>query len=60
MGVKVRTFQDSQNPKITGLIFEVSDMKQFQDFIQSDETKKAMGEDGVKPETLRALFEFMP
>jgi len=60
LGVKARTFQDPQNPNITGLIFEVPDMKLFQDFMQSEESRKAMGEDGVKPETLRVLVEFTP
>ncbi len=60
MGVTARTIHDPQNPKLRGLILEVPDMKQFQAFMQSDEARKAMGEDGVKPETLRILSEFTP
>jgi hypothetical protein len=57
IGVKARTFRDPQNPNLAGLIFEVPDMAKFQSFMQSDEAKKAMAEDGVKPETLRILGE---
>jgi hypothetical protein len=60
MGSTARTFRDPQNPNLTGLLIEVPDMKVFQDFMQSDEARKAMGEDGVKPETLRMLIEFTP
>ena len=60
MGATARTFRDPQNPNLTGLIVEVPDMMQLQAFMQSDEVKKAMGEDGVKPETLRILSEFTP
>jgi hypothetical protein len=55
-----RTLRDPQNPNLTGLIFEVSDMTKFQAFMQSDEARKAMGEDGVKGETARFLSEFEP
>ena len=60
IGVTARTLRDPQNPSLVGLILEVPDMKQFDAFMQSDETRKAMGEDGVKPETLRILSEFTP
>jgi hypothetical protein len=60
MGVTARTFRDPQNPNLMGLILEVPDMLQFQAFMQSDETRKAMGEDRVKAETLRILSEFTP
>ncbi len=60
IGVTVRTLRDPQNPNLVGLVLEVPDMKQFDAFMQSDETRKAMGEDGVKPETLRILSEFTP
>jgi len=60
IGGTARTFRDPQNPNLTGLLIEVPDMKLFQDFMQSDETRKAMGEDGVKPETLRVLIDFTP
>jgi len=59
-GVSARTFRDPENINNTGLIFEISDMEQFQKAMASEETKKAMGEDGLKIETLRMLVEFTP
>jgi len=58
IGVTARTFQDSNDPKLTGFIFEVPDMEQFQTFLSTDEVQKAAQEDGVKFETLRMLNEF--
>jgi hypothetical protein len=55
-----RTFRDPENPNSTGLIFEVSDMEKLQAFMDSDEAKQAMAEDGLKGETLRMLVEFTP
>jgi hypothetical protein len=60
IGATARTIRDPQNPNWTGLILEVPDTAKFQAFMQSDDTKKAMKEDGVKPETLRILSEFTP
>ena len=60
IGTKVRTFQDSKNPNSTGVLLEVSDMKKCQIFLESDEAKKAMEEDGLKFETIRILNEFTP
>ena len=60
IGVTARTFRDPQNPNLMVLVLEVPDMMKFQTFMQSDEARKAMGEDGVKPETLRILSEFTP
>ncbi len=60
IGVTARTFRDPQNPNLMGLVLEVPDMMKFQTFMQSDEARNAMGEDGVKPETLRILSEFTP
>lgn len=57
---KVRTFRDSNNPNMTGVIAEVSDMEAFERLLVSDEGKKAMAEDGLKPETMRVLEEFTP
>ena len=53
-----RTFRDPANPNSTGLLWEVSDMEKLQAFMDSDEAKKAMAEDGLKVETLRMLVEF--
>ena len=55
-----RTFRDPENPNSTGLIFEISDMEKFQAFIESDEVRKAMEEDGLKLDTVRSLVEFTP
>ena len=55
-----RTFRDSGNPNSTGLLWEVSDMDKLQAFMESDEAKQAMAEDGLKFETLRMLSEFTP
>jgi hypothetical protein len=53
-----RTFRDPGNPNSTGLIVEVSDMAKMQAFMEFDEGKQAMAEDGIKDETVRMLFEF--
>ena len=55
-----RTFRDPENPNSTGLIWEVSDMEKLQAFMDSDEAKQAMAEDGLKVDTLRMLVEFTP
>lgn len=60
INVTARTFQDPDNPNSTGLILNVPDMDQFQLFMESEEAKKAMEEDGLKVETLRILNEFTP
>jgi hypothetical protein len=58
LGIKVRTFRDPKNPDSTGGILDVPDMAKFQAFMNSDEAKKAMAEDGVKVDTLKVLVEF--
>lgn len=60
IGVTARNFTDPENPDRTGLILEVPDMEQFQSFMASNEAKKAMEEDRIKVETMRALSEFTP
>jgi len=60
IGVKARNFQDPKNPNSTGLILDVPDVAKLQAFLQSDEGKKAMKEDGLKAETMRVLAEFTP
>jgi hypothetical protein len=60
LGVKARTFHDPANADSTGLILEIPDMAKFQAFLQSDEAKRAMNEDGLKVETMRLLVEFNP
>lgn len=60
VGVKARTFRDSTNPDLTGLLLEVPDMARFQAFLESAAGKQAMREDGLKVETMRVLVEFTP
>jgi hypothetical protein len=60
IGTKVRTFQVPQNPNSTGVLLEVPDMEKCQTFLESDEGKKAMEEDGLKIETIRILNEITP
>ena len=60
LGIKCRNFCDPKNPNATGLLVEIPDMAKFQEFLQSDEGKSAMREDGLKVETMRMLVEFTP
>ena len=60
INVTARTFHDPNDSNLTGLIFEVPDMVQFQSFMENDEAKKAMEEDGLKVDTIRVLSEFTP
>jgi len=59
-GAKARTFRDDTNPNLTGVIAEVPDINEFLALLESDEGKKAMAEDGLRPETVRILSEFTP
>jgi hypothetical protein len=60
LGIKARNFRDPGNPNLTGVLLEVPDMEQFKAFLDTDEGRKAMQEDGLKGETLRVLTEFTP
>lgn len=60
LGIKARTFHDPKNADSTGVMLEVPDMAKFKAFLESEEAKKAMSEDGVKADTLRMLVEFVP
>ena len=60
VGVKARTFRDPDNPKLTGLILELPDLAKLKAFLETDEGKTAMREDGLKVESLRFLTEFVP
>jgi hypothetical protein len=60
LGIKARTFRDPNRPKLKGLILEIPDMAKCQAFLESDEAKQAMREDGLKVETMRMLVEFTP
>jgi len=59
-GIKARNFRDSNNPNLTGVLLEVPDMEQFKAFLETDEGRKAMQEDGIKVNTLKVLTEFTP
>ena len=56
-GIKVTTFTDPQGSNVTGLLFDVPDMDEFQSMMQSDEMKKAAEKDGVKFDTLQVLVQ---
>lgn len=58
IGVKVRTFRDPKNPNFTGGIWEIPDMKAFEEYLATDEGQKGMAEDGLKVETIHMLEEF--
>jgi len=60
INVTARTFREPDNHNLTGLILQVPDMEEFQSFMESDEAKKAMEEDGLKVGTMRVLCEFTP
>ena len=60
IGVTARIFRDPERPNLTGLIFEVPDMDQFQSFMASDEVARAMEEDKLQVQTVRVLSEITP
>lgn len=60
IGVKCRTFRDSDNRNRCGVLFDIPDMAAFESHLESDETKQAMAEDGLQLETFRMLTEFTP
>ena len=55
-----QTFLDPQNPNLRGLLIDANDVAKFQAFLQSGEAVTAMGEDGVKVDTIRMLTDFTP
>ncbi len=58
LGIKCRTFRDPNSPNSVAVIMEAEDFTAFDNFIASEDGRKALTEDGVKPETLRFLSEF--
>ena len=52
-GIKVTTFTDPAGSNVTGLLFDVPDMDEFQKMMQSEEIEKSAKEDGVKLDTLQ-------
>jgi len=53
----VHTFQDSNNPNLTGLVVAVKDMEAFHAMLQSDDGKAAATEDGVNLDEMTVLME---
>ncbi|MDP9173498.1 MAG: hypothetical protein M3O30_06485 [Planctomycetota bacterium] len=58
IGIKARTFRDAKSPNFSGVLLDVPDMAKLNALLASPEGKKAMEEDGLKPETIRVLTEF--
>ena len=56
-GIKVTTFTDPAGSNVTGLLFDVPDMDEFQKMMQSEEIEKSAKEDGVKFDTLQVLVQ---
>jgi ketosteroid isomerase-like protein len=55
--VYVHTFRSADNPNLTGLIVNVSDMDAFQAMLESDEGQAAAAADGVDMESMTVLTE---
>ena len=56
-GMTVRTFRDPEGSNRVGLIVEVPDMDTWREALQSEEAAEAMKYDGVRRDTLLALFK---
>ena len=56
-GIKVTTFTDPNGSNITGLLFDVPDMDEFQALMQTDEAREGAEGDGVKFDTLQILIQ---
>jgi uncharacterized protein (TIGR02246 family) len=53
----VHTFQDADNPHLTGLLISVSDMDALNAMLSSEEGKATAAEDGVRADTMKVLTE---
>ncbi len=53
----VHTFQDPNNPNLTGLVVSVADMDKFMAMLESGEGQAAAAADGVKMDTMVMLIE---
>ena len=53
----VRVFQSPEDPNLTGLAIEVSDMAALSAWLESEDGAKAKAEDGVIDSTLQILAE---
>jgi hypothetical protein len=60
IGVKCRTFRDTDNHTLVGVLFDVPDVAAFESLLETDEIKQAMAEHRLKMETFRMLTEFTP
>ena len=53
----VHTFQDQENPNLTGLVIAVKDMQALHDMLSSEEGLAAAEEDGVIADSMKVLME---
>ncbi len=53
----VRVFQSRENPRLTGLLIELTDVQAFEAMLQSPEGQAAANQDGVNMNTLRIFTE---
>jgi len=53
----VHTFQNADNPHLTGLLISVTDMDALNAMLSSEEGKAAAAEDGVRADTVKVLTE---
>jgi hypothetical protein len=60
LGIKARTFRDPDNPKQIGVLMEIPDIARFKAFLETDQGKAAMREDGLKIDSMKMMTEFTP
>ena len=53
----VHTFQNAENPHLTGLLISVTDMDALNAMLSSEEGQAAAAEDGVRADTVKVLTE---
>jgi uncharacterized protein (TIGR02246 family) len=53
----VQTFQNADNPRLTGLLISVSDMDELNAMLSSEAGQAAAAEDGVRADTMKVLTE---
>lgn len=53
----VHTFQNADNPHLTGLVISVADMDALNAMLSSEEGQAAAAEDGVRADTMKLLTE---
>ena len=57
MGITHRTFRDPEGSNRVGVLFEIPDLNEFQEFLQSEAAAEAMKHDGVRHESILLLAE---